>query len=854
MRRRHVTLALLASAWLTLIAPSSTAPPGAGGSGAVAPFGPETLQKARDLMGAGLYAEAEAEALIALSAAPYDPETYTLLARAAELRDDPQGRLRWNKWLHWSFDYAGETERAAEIADRLKPLYADWNRDGEIIGTWKTAVLEAIADASRSKHFRTAGHMIEKLIDLNPADPALVAQYDALYAKAGEELSGGAFTAARVRRRSPRYVARQNKQHEEWADAFRRKTEHYEILTNISYEFYETLSVVMEEMFEFYQATYDYRKRAPRVTLAVHRKRSDFDKYCIEELGGSLPLNTGGWFYDKEMTVAAYDRTEAGTDLTDLYRVLFHEASHQFMYLLTESKTKQEPPTWLNEGTASYFEGCELKADGSIVKNKPALSRIREWESIERGPQKHSLKELVTCEHRGYDGSFYSYGWSLVYFLNNYEDADGKLIYRDAYLEYLKSYTKKGPKKDSEQAEEAYNRAVALFVDGIRDPEVPDWAAFEDRWRTFTQKMVEESKAGPDFADELLERCERYYARGDYERALIAAEQADDKRPDDAATYRLLALACDKLGRAGDAVYWMLRHWEKVWAAGDDEAAETARAWLGSHHAQKLADSYCTATARALEDTEAAMEAAGEAGLPVVSMLFAAHALQAFGLDHRTLLDRITLLREESGQDLRLWRHAYDGGPEANRKWSGMDVVRYDADGVLINNPEESGQPREECRTQGLAWLVPPYDVRGSVQVDGKNGAYLYLGIPNNGRAQAGIQLHSHDKKARVELETTDLSVSESGGIRIDFNIVRSRSLKHALVYPFRLSVSSEGGTFTVGEDQELELPDEFDSTRLTGRFAISAGENTAALFTDVEIRVDRPFWPVPPVEDDGGS
>jgi len=794
-----------------------------------------------------------------LARKPYSAASYEALFEHSRSKQQVGSALRWGKWLYWNQHYSGLTKEAEATGAQLAELYENWNADAEIVANWQAGLLEGMRSATGSaKHYLVAGHIINKLLNLDPTDPDLNKEYDKLFKKAGGSVTGGAFSADRVRRRSPAWIERQNREHEAWEDAFERKTKYYKILTNISYEFFETVSVVMDDMFRFYQQVYNHRKKAPVVTLAIHKKRSDFDKYCIDELGGSLPLGVGGWFYDRAMTVAAYDRTESGVDLSDLYSTLFHEASHQFMYLLTEKKVKQDPPTWLNEGTASYFEGCELKADGSIVKNKPALNRVREWERLEGSSRKHSLEELIRCPHRKYDGSFYSYGWALVYFLNNFEDEAGNLVYRDAYLAYLDSYTKKGPRDPQERADEAFNRALDLFVTQIDDPEVKTWEAFENRWRKFTQLIVQESKAGPEFADELQNRCRRYLERGDFERALITAEQADDKRPDDGETYRLMALASAGLEREGDAVYWMLRHWESAWASGDDDAAKAAEAWLDANEGDYLVAEYCTPFREADAALERAMVTAAEDGQPVMAALHATHLMQAFGLESEKLTQRISDLRSESGEDLRLWLRAFVKDESANRRWGGIEVVKHDPDGVLINNPEGAGRPREDCRRPTLAWIAPPYEIRGDIQVDGENGGYVYMGIGRNGRARSAI---SFREEGKVAFETVDLDVDEdTGRSKTVHDYVTKATHDPQDKYSFHLEVTRSSGVLTYSkkdgrkdddeQSPQIALPDEWEYERLSGRTGISAGDDTLALFRNLEIRTDRSFWPVDPTQE----
>lgn len=810
---------------------------------ALAGDGPALFNEARSLLSAGKLDEAAAKVLEGLSFEPWSTTGYEILYDIAERGQDEEARLRWGKWLYWSHDYSGRAKEAAGTAAALAALWDGWNKDGQIVGGWREAVVKAARNAAGSRQYRVSGHLMSKLLDLDPVDAELSKEYDKLYEKAGEMLSGGAFVAERVRRRSPAWVERQNRLHENWESAFKRRTSNYEVVTNVSYEFFETLSVVMEDMHRFYRQVYGYNKTTPRLTLAVYKKRSDFDKFCQESLGQSLPLGVLGWFWDQIMTVAAYDPSETGTDLTDLWGTLFHEASHQFMHLYTKS-TKQDPPTWLNEGTASYFEGCELKADGSIVKNKPAKSRVIEWQFIEGGANRHSLSDLITCPHRAYDGSYYSYGWSLVYFLNNYENKDGQFIYREPYLKYLHSYTRKSE-------EDALTRAKRMFVEEVRDPDVPDWDAFEERWRSFTRNIVTEVSSGPEFATTLQERAQKYLDRGDFERAMITAEQADDKRPRDGATYLLLAQATHDLGRKEDAAFWMLRHWEMSLLEGQEDLAAAAEDWLNRNEAKDLVELYCKPTRAALVQTERAMEDAISAGHPVMAMLFAAHMLQALGLEHRGLLARIAELGELSGHDLRLWRRAYNKSPESNRKIGGVDWVKFEPDGVLVNNPKDNWRDtRLPCEEPGLVRLEPPFDLKSTVQLDGSGGAWILLGLTATGLEQVSLRL---ENGATLRFTVTEEMAREDLGGRRAYRREEVAELRTTPMEKFPLSFTMKpdgSGEVSLGEQFKMSLPQEWTREKLTGGLAVDAGDNTVALFSDLLVRPHRPFWPVPPAKE----
>ncbi len=827
----------------------------------------EHFDLARKLLGEGKADEARAEGFAGLAHQPYSTAGYQLMLEIADARRDLDDEIRWAKWLSWSHRYSGRDAEATAAAAVLDELTDIGRLDEPVLDAWSASTLKAAQSAAKDKQYRLAGHLYQKVLALRQGDERLLKDYDRLVDKAGEQLSGGSFVAGAVRRRSPEWLAKQNEKHATWDKAYERRTEHFQIKTTISYEFFETVSVVMEDMFDFYQEVYDYKKKAGRMTLALHNSRKDFDEFNHLEVGGSLPLGVRGWFFDQELLVSGYIDDELSPPVTegDLLSTLFHECSHYFMHLLTQRAG--DPPTWLNEGTASYFEGCELKADGSIVKNKPAMNRVRSWEYLENSDQKLSLRQLVSYHQPGsYPGSYYPYGWSFVYFLLNYEEGDprltgaeptpgpdgkpvlpvGKLVYREPYLAYMDSYTK----KQKRGGEDSYERCVRIFVDEVGDPEVPDWAAFEDRWRRFIQAVVRESKAGPELADTLQARCRGYLAAGDHERALIAAEQADDKRPQDAETYRLLALAHTGLGNEADAAYWMLRHWEQALAGDDDEALDAAEAWLLEQGAKDLVSDYCAPTRAALVDTLAVMERAMDEDFPLLGQLFAAHYERATGIAPESLRRRADELEDESAQHLRLWQRAFPAGSVPTRQ--GRIDQERDAS-VLVFSPENANRTPVWVREANLRWLHPPFAVRGSVQIDGKSEAEVWLGRDSSGQPQHAVAIENGAQLRLVDvLQNTE--IEGISGVTV-FTTTERHSIKPAQFFHFLLEADrGGGGKMTVNEEAAIRFPADWTAESLSGDLAFAVGSNTAALFRDCEVLPGAAFWPVAPRTDDSGD
>ena len=159
----------------------------------------DPFDKAQELLRSGKVEEAQGVAMHVLAEHPFSNTGYQILFDVAEAKQDREAQLRWGKWLYWSFRFGGEMGKAATIASRLDSIAPSWNADEPILAEWKSSATEAAVMVARDRLYRSAGHVIGRLVDYDPADAKLGKEYDKLANRAGDMLSGGAFVAERVR-------------------------------------------------------------------------------------------------------------------------------------------------------------------------------------------------------------------------------------------------------------------------------------------------------------------------------------------------------------------------------------------------------------------------------------------------------------------------------------------------------------------------------------------------------------------------------------------------------------------------------------------------------------------------------
>lgn len=219
------------------------------------------------------------------------------------------------------------------------------------------------------------------------------------------------------------------------------------------------IGTMMDLVHEYYALTFFPGKKAPseKATIQIFSTHEDMASVWNTDMGPP----PAGWWSPASRLVFCYDtRTDNNGrgNLDQLLRTLFHEASHQFTTYLA-SKGSQIP-SWINEGTACYFEGIVVLGDQSVIPPEAAVRRLTSL--LYRFPQKPGstlsldtpslIRRAVTFTKSEiepkFPGELYCVAWGLAYFLRSYEDPEtGDYGYRPLYNRYLEEIqtTEKSP-------------------------------------------------------------------------------------------------------------------------------------------------------------------------------------------------------------------------------------------------------------------------------------------------------------------------------------------------------------------------------------------------------------------------
>ncbi len=258
------------------------------------------------------------------------------------------------------------------------------------------------------------------------------------------------------------------------APVVERETEHYRLECCLEPDVVERLGKLMDDIHAFYVRVYfdgdPKRARGAKAKIVIAPDKATM---LLAWQGAGGP---DGWWSPGTGEVHAYDSRPTTGSLDDMLETLFHEASHQFMTMLAGAGNV---PAWLNEGTSSFFEGTVAMADGRVLWPRAAMRRLGSLQFQISSKQVPRLRDVILFDAPGsYQAEYYSWGWGLVYFLQEYEDPTTlEQVYRPLYAQYRSEVIQKG------------NASFEMFESWFLGQRSPlghhDFASFERAWESW---------------------------------------------------------------------------------------------------------------------------------------------------------------------------------------------------------------------------------------------------------------------------------------------------------------------------------------------------------------------------------
>jgi hypothetical protein len=393
---------------------------------------------------------------------------------------------RRDEAAHW-FDEAARRYAAAEQAAPSKACLAELRRN-DPLSSRRDALLaklcatlaDAAADLEKQGHAQRALEILERLPPI--ASGKTLTRVEELLARvrgALQRLDLDAEAAAEDSESSAPTSAVQPAFAPGSFPITEHESQRYKLVANLEPELVTRVGELMDSLFGFYvQIFFDgetARARGAKATIRIHGTREDMLK---DWQGGPGPE---GWWSSGENAVHCYDsRTNGSGSLDWMLETLYHEASHQFSSLLSQGGFV---PAWLNEGTASFFEGTVAMADNRVLWPEAAEKRLLSLCAELAKPDGVRARQVVAYDSpASYPATYYAFGWGLVYFLQQYEDKETlALVYRPLYAQYMREVLQSG------------GGSMPVFERVFLGPNSPlKHARFEDFEREWTRWILEE--------------------------------------------------------------------------------------------------------------------------------------------------------------------------------------------------------------------------------------------------------------------------------------------------------------------------------------------------------------------------
>jgi len=449
------------------------------------------------------------------------------------LKEKPQGQMMRQQEL---YTFVHEADPLRRRLDSLRREYV-------------SRLLKLANEQMDHIAWHSARAMLSEAQFTDPEHPELAAGLERIRKEGGNELAvadetGGADPLAGV---TPEWVAKNDPLHTEWDKAWELETEHYKVKTNAGYRVLMTTAHAMEQVQVFYRIFHQYKTNNEKIPIAnvwIFKNRDEYKTL------GHQPVDWAAGHWDGSSVVTYDPRGEGSTaGLTDLLDVLFHEASHQFTSLAGGGSV----PAWLNEGMASFFEGTRLLSNGKLDWNLVASGRLYPLVDDIKA-DKHKLADVIQGNVEDYR-VYYPWGWGIVYYLFNAEDAQGHLIYRASMRDYFQKYN----------SDQHLARFVEFFVTTPKVEGVATIEDFEKRFRQWILDLADEDRGKIDVARKFEERGDQQVRLNDWKRAVELYDRSLQRDPDYPEVLWKLAAALEQTGEI-DRAAGILRQWLTVQA------------------------------------------------------------------------------------------------------------------------------------------------------------------------------------------------------------------------------------------------------------------------------------------------
>lgn len=649
----------------------------------------KALDELRALLASGKAAEALEKARGVLAVSGDDPDVLEIASDAAAAAKSADEALWFAHAARAAAIRLGKGERAIALASKAAALEPPDLGERAPLDAAANRRLEAAKLCARKRFWVNAVQMLSTLESTQHGDKA-ASELERIYANKQavaallDSCVGVPRTATDRKLRAK--AALDDANHATWDTALSVETANYTIVTDAGHEVAGSVATAMEPMNAFYRRVFRTKDKpgakhkkggdVPRCTVRVFRSKAEMVAVT------KIERDVLGFYSPADNSVTVYDPRSEGLPFAGMWTTLFHEASHQFTEMISQSAV----PSWLNEGTASYFEGAALRPDGRVDTNLVPPYRLAGCiDAFRTGSP--TLREVIAWSSpESYPAEYYPVGWALVFFLRNYEDEKYRKVYEKAYDALIDSYRKA-------EGLPSFERFEKFVIADLKQPGVADFDAFEARFRKWIEDLDYFHGGPASAALDFTERAKKRLEAGRRDDAEDDLRLALEKNPDYVPALVALGDVLEKRGRRDEAVACFRRVYEAVRrdvrAAGFSPMEEAEAAELAKSSLVRIAkiEPEIGAAFAGLEDglekaalAEAEKYAAASMPRNALRVLDAAALLLGGAAE---VEERRRTLAEEAGVDILLPR-TVDLRPGADRVWASDG---WKADGARLVAP-----------------------------------------------------------------------------------------------------------------------------------------------------------------------
>jgi len=203
-------------------------------------------------------------------------------------------------------------------------------------------------------------------------------------------------------------------------------TAQFELFTDFEEDVAVELVGVLLQLHAFYEQFFDFPVDTPRQRMRIRyfATKKNFDDYVISLLGERyeyfLFLDYGPLRQSELLIFQTED---------NFYNTLAHFAFVQFL-----ENAISEPPAWLRDGYARYFEGISYNPETetlTIRRNEVWLNRLKEIIDSNTLIDLRTFFQMTDEEAKEQSAIFYAQAWGMVDFLISYRERNNDRFVRD---------------------------------------------------------------------------------------------------------------------------------------------------------------------------------------------------------------------------------------------------------------------------------------------------------------------------------------------------------------------------------------------------------------------------------------